>query len=97
MRAIISAANDFPQFPQVPGGFLPAPAGNLPKAFFVHARVSFFQPRDVYFHPVPNKLTKVTTCCFWSQWYKLQIISIQKKLSYSLLAVQSAFQKHTAH
>ena len=67
MQAKISAGNDCLRFPQVTGGNLPAPAGNLREAIIVRVRVDFLKPRDVSFYPVPNILTEVTTCCLWSQ------------------------------
>ena len=36
---------------------------NLREAFIVRVRVDFFEPRDVFLYPVPNKFTKLTTCC----------------------------------
>ena len=49
MQAKISAGNDCLQFPQVTGGNLPAPAGNLGEAFIVRVRPDFLKPRDVSF------------------------------------------------
>ena len=72
MQAKISAGNDCLRFPRVTGGNLTAPAGNLRETFIVRVRADFFEPRDVSFYPVPNTLTKVATCCLWSQWYTLQ-------------------------
>ena len=68
MQAKISAGSDRLQFLQVTCGNLPANAGNLREAFIVRVKVNFLKPRDVFFHPVPNNLTKVTICCLSSQW-----------------------------
>ena len=63
MQAKISASNDCLRFPQVTGGLLPAPAGNLREYVIVRVRADFLKPRDVSFYPVPNTLNEVTTCC----------------------------------
>ena len=47
MQAKISAGNDCPRFPQVTGGNLLAPAGNLGEAFIVRVRADFLKPKDV--------------------------------------------------
>ena len=44
MQAKTSACNDCLRFPQVTGGDLPAPAGNLREAFIVSVRADFFTP-----------------------------------------------------
>ena len=75
MQAKISACNDCLRFPHVTGGNFTAPAGKLSEAFIVPVRSAFLKGKGelhVSFYPVPNTLTKVTTCCFWSQWSTLQ-------------------------
>ena len=75
MQAKISAGNDCLRFSQVTGRNFPAPADKLGEAFIVPVRSAFLEgegERHVSFYPVPNSLTKVTTCCFWSQWWTLQ-------------------------
>ena len=67
MQAKISAGNDCLPFLQVTGGNFPAPAAKLGEAFIVPVRSAFFKSKgekDVSVYPVPNTLTKVTTCCF---------------------------------
>ena len=67
----LSGGNDSLRYPQVTDGNFPAPAGNLGEAFIVPVKSAFFKKKgekDVSFYPVPNTLTKVTTCCFSSQW-----------------------------
>ena len=44
----ISAGNDCLPFPQVTGGHLLAPAGNLSEAFIDPVRADFFKRRDVF-------------------------------------------------
>ena len=70
MQASFSTGNDFLRFPQVTGGNLPAPAGNLREDFIVRVRVDFFKPRDIFFHPAPNNFTKITTKLIlsWKIW-----------------------------
>ena len=63
MQAKISAGNDCLQFLQVIDGNLRDPAGNFREAFIVRVRADFLKPLNFSFHPVPNKLTKVTTLC----------------------------------
>ena len=99
MQAKISACNDCRRFPQVTGGNFSAPAGKLGEAFIVPVRSAFFKrkgEKDVSFYPVPNTLTKVTTCFFWSQWWTLQILFRFKKLNCFLLALETLIQKKTA-
>ena len=63
MHAKISAGNDCLRFPQDTGSKLPAPAGNSRDAFTVRVKADFIKPRDISCYPVPNTLTKITTCC----------------------------------
>ena len=79
-QADISAGNDSLRFPQVIGKNSPVPAGNLRKAFILRVRVDFFKPRVTFFHPAPNKFTKVTSCCLWSQWKTLQNCFLSEKI-----------------
>ena len=79
MQAKISAGTDCLRFLRVTGGYLPAPAGNSQEVFIVRVRANFFKPRDVYFYPVPNTLTKGTICWLWSQAWTLQIWICSKK------------------
>ena len=79
MQAKISAGTDCLRSPRVTGGNLPAPAGNSHECLILRVRVVSFKPRDVSFYPVSNTLTKVTTCCLWSQWWTLQIWFCSKK------------------
>ena len=61
-------ANGCLWFPQVTGRSLPAPANTLREAFIVPIRVYFITCRDVFVYPIPNNLTRVTSCCLWRQW-----------------------------
>ena len=96
MQAKISAGNDCLWFLQVTGGNFPAPAGKLGEALFVPVRSAFFKgkrERDVSFYPVPNTLTKVTTCCFWSQWWTLQIWFCFKRVGLFLAGSSNRYPK----
>ena len=68
IQATFFTGEDCLQFLQVIGGILPAPAGDLRETSFVRATVEFFKTRDLYFYPIPNNLTKVTTYCLWNEW-----------------------------
>ena len=99
MQAKISAGNDRLRFPQVTGGNFPAPAGKLHEAFIVPVRSAFFKgkgERHVSFYPVPNTLTKITTCCFWSQWWTLQYWFCFKKVGLFLAGSSNRYPKKTA-
>ena len=99
MQAKISTGNDCLLFPQVNGGNFPAPAGKLGEAFIVPVRSDFFKgkkERDVSFYPVPNTLTTVTTCCFWSQWWTLKIWFCFKRVGLFLAGSSNRYPKKTA-
>ena len=100
MRAKISAGNDCLRFSRVTGGNLPAPAGQLGEAFIVLVMSAFFKgkgERHVSFYPVPNTLTKGTTCCFWSQWWTLQIwFCFKNKWSVPCWFLKPLYKKKTA-
>ena len=99
MQPKISAGNDCLRFPHVTGGKFPAPAGKLGEAFIVPVRSAFFKregEKDVSFYPVPNTLTTVTTCCFWSQWWTFQIWFCFKKVELFLAGSSNPYPKKTA-
>ena len=96
IQAKTSAGTDCLRFPRVTGGNLPAPAGNLREAFIIRVKLDFFKPRDISFHPIPNTLTKVTTCCLWSQWLTLQIWFCSKKVGLFLFGSSNRYPKKTA-
>ena len=73
MQAKISAGTDCLRFLRVTGGNLSAPAGNSHEVFIVRVRADFFKPRDVYFYPVPNTLTKVTICFLWIWFFSKNV------------------------
>ena len=85
----MSAGNDCLRFPQVTGGNLPAPTGNLHEAFIIRVRADFIKPRDVSFHPEINNLTNATFAAFEINGKPFKSDSAPKKLDCSLLAVQS--------
>ena len=66
MQAKLSAGNYFLRFSLVTGGNLPAPADILREFFIVRVKADFFKPWNVSLYPVPNTLTKVSSCCFQS-------------------------------
>ena len=93
MQAKISAGIDCLRFLRVTVGNLPAPAGNSHEVFIVRVRADFFKPRDVSFYPVPNTLTKVTTCCLWSQWWTLQNWFCSKNVEVFLAGSSNRYPK----
>ena len=60
---------------------------------FCSCQGGFCQTRDIWFYPVPKILTKVTTCCLWSQWYTVQNWLCSKNFGLVILGCSTRYPK----
>ena len=94
MQAKISAGNYCLRFPQVTGGNLSAPAGNLGEVFIIRVRADSLKPRDASFYPVPNTLTEVTLAAFEVNGKSFKFDSVQKSWTVPCWLINPLFKKY---